>query len=76
MGTEIVTIQVDPQTARVYSKATEEERQKMQLLLRLRLQELTTRPARRLEEVMDEISQKAEARGLTPTILESLLHDE
>jgi hypothetical protein len=76
MGTEIITIQVDPQTARAYSKATEEERQKMQLLLRLRLQELTTRPARRLTEVMDEIGQKAEARGLTPTILESLLHDE
>ena len=46
----------------------------MQVLLSLRLQDLTSAPRRRsLEEVMDEIGAEAEARGLTPEILESIL---
>lgn len=45
----------------------------MRLLLTLWLREfaLTSRP---LSEIMDAISDKAEARGLTPEILESILN--
>jgi hypothetical protein len=49
---------------------------KLQLLLRLRLKELTIGPVRSRKEVMDEIGTQAESLGLTPEILESLLYGE
>jgi hypothetical protein len=76
MATATISIEVDADDARAFSQMTEEERRKLQLLLRLRLRELTTAPARPLKEIMDEIGAEAEARGLTPEILESLLHDK
>ena len=71
-----IAIEVDAETARSFAEAPPEERRKLQLLLRLRLRELTARPFRPLKEIMDEIGQEAEARGLTSEILESLLHGE
>ncbi len=76
MATATISIEVDADDARAFSQMTEEERRKLQLLLRLRLRELTTAPARPLKAIMDEIGAEAEARGLTPEILESLLHDK
>jgi hypothetical protein len=76
MATETIALEVDPDTARAFSEASSEDRRKLQLLLRLRLRELTSRPARPLKDVMDEIGREAAARGLTPEILESLLRDE
>lgn len=67
---------IDPDTARVYFDATEEQRRKLRLLLKLRLRELTVNPTRSLSQIMDEMGHTAEARGLTPEILETLLHDE
>jgi hypothetical protein len=76
MTTSIISIEVDADAARAFSQASAEERRKLQLLLGLRLRELIVKPARPLQEIMDEIGAQAEARGLTPEILESLLHDE
>jgi hypothetical protein len=76
MPTAPITIEVDEQAAKAFAAASAEERRKIQLLLSLRLQDLTLSPAKSLKDVMDEIGAKAEARGLTPGILESLLHDE
>ena len=76
MATATISIEVDADTARVFSEAPAEERRKLQLLLGLRLRELTAGPTRPLKEIMDEIGTRAEARGLTPEVLESLLHDE
>jgi hypothetical protein len=76
MATATISIEVDAETARAFSRVTDEERRKLQLLLSLRLRELTAAPARPLKEVMDEIGAEAEARGLTPETLESLLNDE
>ena len=76
METATISIEVDAASARIFSEASVEERRKLQLLLRLRLRELTTGPVRSLGDIMDEIGARAEARGLTPEILESLLHDE
>ena len=76
MATATISIEVDADTARVFSAASAEERRKLQLLLGLRLRELTAGPARPLKDIMDEIGARAEARGLTPEILESLLHGE
>jgi hypothetical protein len=76
MATATIALEVDADTARAFAAASAEDQRKLQLLLSLRLRELTTRPARPFKEVMDEIGRNAEARGLTPEILESLLRDE
>jgi hypothetical protein len=76
MATATIALEVDADTARAFAAASAEDRRKLQLLLSLRLRELTARPARPLKEVMDEIGRHAEERGLTPEILESLLRDE
>ena len=51
-----------------------DERQKINVILSLRLKELA-RQRRPLEEVMSDISRKAKARGLTPEILNNLLNE-
>jgi hypothetical protein len=74
MNAEAITIQVDPESALVYRSASDEERRKLDLLLSLRLREVT-RPGISLEDVMDELSRNAQSRGLTPAILQSILDE-
>lgn len=76
MATATISIQVDEEVAKAFAAAPAEEQRKIELLLRLRLQDLLLRPQRPLKVVMDEIGEQAEARGLTPEILESLLREE
>ncbi len=76
MTTETISIEVDAATARAFEQASAQDRRKMQLLLALRLRELTDTPNRSLGEVMDEIGARAASRGLTPEILEALLRDD
>ena len=76
MGTANITIEVDEAAARAFAQASPGEQQKLQLLLSLRLQELTDKPGGTLQSVMDETGRAAESRGLTPEILENLLRDE
>ena len=76
MGTENITIEVDEAAARAFAEASPGEKQKLQLLLSLRLQELTSTDGKSLQTVMDEIGRAAEARGLTPEVLKTLLRDE
>jgi hypothetical protein len=71
-----IAIDVDEQTAQAFAAISPEQRKKLQLLLRLRLKELTEPPSRPLEALMDEIGAKAAARGLTPEMLESLLNGD
>ena len=76
MGTANITIEVEEGAARAYGEASPDERLKLQLLLSLRLKELTDGPGKSLRTIMDEIGREAEARGMTPEILESLLRDQ
>lgn len=76
MRTETISIKVDAEAARAFQCASDDDRRKLELLLSLRLSELTVRPAQPLCEVLDEMAAKAAARGLTPEVLSSLLHDE
>ena len=76
MGTANITIEVEEEAAKAFSSASPEEQRKLQLLLSLRLQELTNSSGRTLKEVMDDLSRQAEANGLTPEILETLLSEE
>ena len=76
METETITIPVDAEAARSFHEAPPEKRRRLELMLRLRLWELTMGPARPLDQIMDEISQSAQAKGLTPDMLESMLREE
>jgi len=76
MGIATISLEVDPDTAKKFAAASDEDQRKLKLLLSLRLRELTARPARLLKEVMDEMGRHAEANGLTPEILGKLLRDE
>lgn len=74
MYAEPITIQVDPAAALAYRSVSELERRKLDLLLSLRLREVT-QPGASLEEVMNEISRNAQERGLTPEILQTILDE-
>jgi len=71
----VITIPLDADTARLYSQIPTDQRRKFQLLLNLWLRDLIISP-RPLQAIMDEISQKAQERGLTPEVLEYLLNGE
>lgn len=74
MTTSTIGVPVDSETAAVFAKSSPDDQRKMQLLLALRLQELTSKPGKPLKDLMDEIGQRASERGLTPAVLESLLN--
>jgi hypothetical protein len=74
MQTEEITIRVDADAAKAYRAADDEERRKFDLLLNLRLHDALN-PAGSLKGLMQDISRKAQERGLTPEILESILSD-
>jgi hypothetical protein len=53
----------------------EEQRRKIEAFFSLKLTQVT-REKKTLEEVMSDISQKAQERGLTPEILDSILNEQ
>ena len=73
MPNSTITIPLDLQTARAYESASPEEKRKIQALLSLWLRELAGERRVPLQEVLDEVGRKAQARGLTPEMLDSLL---
>jgi hypothetical protein len=75
MRTRTITIPLDPQTARAYGAVGDKEKRKIQVLLSLWLRELATSEFPSLEQALDEAGRKAQAKGLTPGILDSLLAD-
>jgi hypothetical protein len=74
MSTENITIRVDAEAARAFNALPEEDR-RLEAILSIRLSEIT-HGGESLEAVMQEISEKAKAHGLTPEILKSLLNDQ
>lgn len=72
MKVRTIAVRVDAETADAYESSSESDRRKIDLLLNLKLREVVKK-IRPLEEVMEEISLKAQERGLTLEILESIL---
>lgn len=72
MDTRTIAVRVDAETADAYEASSEVDRKKIDLLINLKLKEVVKR-VRPLEEVMEEISRKAQERGLTPEILSDIL---
>lgn len=75
MDTREITIRVDAEAAKAYAAASSEEREKIDLLLSLRLSQVTG-PSVPLEQVMREISESARAQGLTEDRLNEMLREE
>ncbi len=75
MSEAVITIAMDRDTAARYDVATDEARRKIQVLIRMLLR--PTPPAEQsLQQLMDDMSAEAQARGLTPDILDRLLNDD
>ncbi len=75
METKPITVRVNLEAARIFETASEEQKRKIEALLSLKLTQ-ATRGNRTLEEVINDISQKARERGLTPEILDSILNEQ
>jgi hypothetical protein len=75
MATEEIMLRVSPEAARAFREASRQEQLKLEALVSLQLLG-KLQPRRGLNEVIEEMSQLAQERGLTPEILETLLHDE
>ena len=69
METQTIRIRVSPEAAQTYESAPNEQQRKLDALLSLKLSEVN-RGKRSLEEIMSDISRKAQQRGMTPDILE------
>jgi hypothetical protein len=74
METKTITIRVSHEAASTYETASAAQRRKLDALLSLKLSELG-RDKRPLETIMSELSRKAQERGLTPEILQSILDE-
>ena len=74
MTADQITVSVDPDVANAYRSASDEDRRKLDLLVNLRLRD-ATRSKVSLKEVMREIAQNAQQRGLTPEIMKSILNE-
>jgi hypothetical protein len=73
VATTRITIPLDSATAKAYRSAPPAEKKKMQALVRLCLRDLAAAKPVALNDLIDEVSEKAARRGLTPKILEALL---
>ena len=75
MDTREITNRVDAEAAKAYAEASAEEREKIDLLLSMRLSQVTG-PSAPLQQIMREVSESARARGLTVDRLNEMLREE
>lgn len=69
-----ITIEVDSDIQEAFERASEGEKQEIRSLIAIFFR--NSLASKNLVEVMAEIGTRAEARGLTPEILASILTDE
>ena len=74
MREDTINIRVDSATARSFRAMCEEDRRKLEVLLSIRLSEIT-RNSESLDAVLRETRERAKAGGLTPQILKSLFDE-
>ena len=70
-----ISVAVDADVADAYRAVSDEDRRKLDLLVNLRLRE-ATHSERTLRDIMRDISDSAQRRGLTPELLQSILNEE
>ena len=69
-----ITVSVDADVADAYRSASASDRRKLDVLVNLRLRE-ATESRKSLRQVMHDVSQNAQRRGLKPEMLKSILND-
>jgi len=72
---EDITMQIDSEAAKAFKSAPPELQQKIQILFSAWLKEVTSSDQTSLKRLMDKISENAQAKGLTPEILETILSE-
>jgi len=70
-----ITLEVHPEIAAAYQAVSSAEREQITKIVTLLLQNPKESDLAFLRRIMDDISDKAEANGLTSEILESILND-
>ena len=76
MVTEPVTLQIEVDAARAFKSASADEREKIQTLMSVLLREYAKTDVTSLKRTMDEIGERAQEKGLTPELLDSILKGE
>lgn len=78
MARDVIEVEVDEESARKWREASLEERSRYEAVIReaLAADRRRREAGVRLGLVMDETSRSAQARGLTPEILDQLLADD
>ncbi|MBS3025724.1 MAG: hypothetical protein HEP80_10780 [Dolichospermum sp. UKL201] len=72
---QTITFEVTPEIAEAYQFASLEEREQIQQIVSLLLKKEKENDIDFLRKIMDEISDRATARGLTPEILEAIINE-
>jgi hypothetical protein len=79
MDREPITLLVDPETAKAFRELPPEKREEVTFEVTLGLRRLVgvrkPRSDKEMFALMDEISDRAQAQGLTPEILQSILDE-
>jgi hypothetical protein len=75
MATELITLNVDAEAARIFKAASPEERRKLEALVSLQLLD-AAKPSSSRSELLDPISQRAQERRLTEDQLQELHSDD
>jgi hypothetical protein len=78
METKTINLRVSADVADAYESVSSEEKRKLEALLSSRLREVVRhrKRERSLEEIMDEMSRRAQERGLTQEKLDEILNEE
>lgn len=71
-----ITIPIPDALARIYERASEDEKRKAQWLVELVLRDLFRTDSESLIDVVRDVSERAAQRGMTPALLEELLRDD
>lgn len=76
MVTEPITLQIEVDAALAFKSASADEQEKLQTLMSVLLREYAKTDATSLKGTMDEIGKRAQEKGLTPELLDSILKGE
>jgi len=75
MATTTIQVQLDQQIAQKYNFIPQEKRKTLDQLIQYLVQDFADSSPESLLELMRDMSQEAEANGLTPALLEQLLNE-
>ncbi len=76
MAVATINIQVDDRAAQLYQSTPEDKRVRLRKLIGYLVEEFAESTPQTLLSLMDEMSREAEAKGLTPEILASILNND